>query len=174
MRNLCILLPTSGLNDGLNRLDLSNQLPTLLSRGSATEDRRVTIEMPDNFLQRSVPRLDKELPHDEQFEADPDTVENVVFPLQMAKGNGVDVLVEEEGEIDGQPEDSRTFCTDIEWQNLDCICDEQARPGGVVEDVVYEDHSDDGVGGGFGSVDCEASGADRPDYKDAEHARGCE
>ena len=144
--------------------------------------------MLNNLFQRSVPRLDIELPYDEEFKTDPDTVEDVVLPLQMIEGNWVDVLVEEEGEIDGKPEDGGTlraigyvrmkdgwgtnFGTDTVWQSLDCVSDEQVRPGRIVKDVVNKDHGYDSIGGGFGSIDCEAGGANCPDYEDAEHTRG--
>ena len=50
-----------------------------------------------------------ELPYDEEFKTGLDTIEDVVLPLQTIEGNRVDVLVEEEGEIDGKPEDGSTL-----------------------------------------------------------------
>lgn len=110
--NADLLLLASGR---LNRLrsghfDLGSQLSTLLSRDIASKNRRVTIEMFHDLFQRSVPRLDIELPYNEEFKQDPYAVENVIFPLQMIEGNGIDVLVEEERKVDCEPEDSSTLC----------------------------------------------------------------
>jgi hypothetical protein len=65
--------------------------------------------MLDNLLQRSISRLDIELPHNEEFKQYPDAVEDVIFPLEMIEGDGIDVLIKEKGEIDCEPEDGGTL-----------------------------------------------------------------
>lgn len=73
----------------------------------------------------------------------------------------------------GRQSDEKTnLGTDVVWQNLDCVSDEQSRPSGIIEDVVDEDHRDHRIGGSLGSIDCETGGADCPDYEDAKHATG--
>lgn len=74
----------------------SSKVSGLLCCNLSTNDGTLSIEMLDNFLQWGVSCLDVELPHDEKLEGQPHAVEDVVFPVQMIKGDRVDVLVEKQ------------------------------------------------------------------------------
>lgn len=63
-------------------------------------------------LTRSVPRLHVEEVDDGQLNGKPDTVEDVVFPVEGVEGNWVDVLVEEQSDVDHEEHDRQTLCSD--------------------------------------------------------------
>ena len=52
--------------------------------------------MAHNLLERSVAGLDVEHVDDNEFDGEPDAVDDVVLPADVADGDGVNVLVEED------------------------------------------------------------------------------
>jgi len=109
---------------------------------------------------------------DGQFKREPDTVEDVVLPADLAQRNRIDVLVEEEGNVDREPDNRHALCADVVGQDLDRVADKQPRPRQVVECVVDIDHADDAVCRRLVPGDGVAGGADGPDDEGGEHA-GC-
>lgn len=101
-------------------------------------------------------------------------VDDVVPPSDVVEGDGVDVGVDEEGGVDGEPDDAHALGADVVRQDLDGVADQQAGPGHVVADVVQEDHEDDGVAHLVvgAALNVEAGGADGPDDEAKHHAEG--
>ena len=54
---------------------------------------------------------------------------HVVPPRDPVQCNRVDVLVEDEGEGDGKVEHGEALCTDVVWQNLNSVGDDEGREG---------------------------------------------
>jgi hypothetical protein len=144
----------------------------LLSSNGAAQNCLVSIEVLANLLKRSVAGFDVELPDDEELEGEPAAVDDVVLPLDGLEGNGVDVVVEEESEIDAQEHDSHTLGTDVVRQNLNRVSDQETREGDVVEDVVDEDESHDRVCSSVSCSNLEAGRTDSLDNESAHHTSG--
>lgn len=130
------------------KIDLMRELSTLLSSSVATNDGAVSIEMLRDLLEWSIARLDVVLPDDQSLKAEPDTVHKVVLPLDTRKRDRVDVLVEEQRQVNGEPHAVHALSADVVRQNLNSVSDQQTRPGHVVETVVDEDKRDFAVCGG--------------------------
>lgn len=82
-------------------------------------------------------------------------VQEVILPAQPLERNGVDVLVEDEGQADGETHDGESLGADGERQNLDGVGDQQGGIGDIVEGVVEELRTRPG------SVSCDAGRRDR-------------
>jgi hypothetical protein len=77
---------------------LIGQLPSSLCGSSTTNDGGIAIEVLGDFFKRSVTGFNVEEPNNNEFDAEPGAVEDIVFPAEMVKSNGVDVLIEEHWE----------------------------------------------------------------------------
>ena len=75
---------------------LAREMQALLSGGATTDDGLVAVEVFGDFLERGVAGLDVEEVDDGELDAEPDAVEDVVFPGEVVEGDRVDVLVEED------------------------------------------------------------------------------
>lgn len=98
-----------------------------------------SVEESCSFFERPVLGLDDEEVQEDEFKGEPATVDNlrirvrcvretdvneatyVVFPLDGIKGDGVDVLIEDEGERNCEVEYCETFGSQCEWQDFDGI-----------------------------------------------------
>ncbi len=58
----------------------------------------LAIEERSGLLQREAPGLDNEEVAESELEGEPAAVDDVVLPSDVAEGDGVDVLVEDEGD----------------------------------------------------------------------------
>jgi hypothetical protein len=106
-------------------------------------DLLVSIEDGSDGLQRRLSEsLDQVEVDEDDLEEQEDTVDDVVLPLDGTEGDGVDVLVEDEGDVDGQVHDDQTLGSDSEGQDLDGVGDEQRGHGQVVEGVVLRGRKD--------------------------------
>lgn len=94
---------------GAVAFDLVDQLPALLGGDGAAQQGGVAVEVLDDLLEWGVTGLDVEPPDDEKLKGQPDVVHDVVLPLQFAEGDGVDIAVKEEREIDCEPHDGHTL-----------------------------------------------------------------
>lgn len=112
--------------DGTKTAHLSGKDLCLLGSNSATDNGVVAVEVLGNFLERGVAGLDVELPDDEEFETEPDAVDDVVSPLDAAQSDGVDVLVEEESKVDAQEHQSHALGTDVVGQDFDRVTDQES------------------------------------------------
>jgi len=134
-----------------------------VSRGALTTNLGiVTIEVPGDFLERRVTSLDEEEVNDNQFDSQPAVVNDVVLPGDVADGNWVDVVVEEESTVDEKEHDSETLGTNLERENFDGVTDEKTGPSQIVGSVVKVDHSDDGAAGSLAASSLTLLGADCP------------
>ena len=150
------------------------ELAALLGRDVTTEQGGIAVEVLGDFLERGVAGLDVEAVDDDELDEEPDVVDDVVLPAEGVERDGVDVAVEEEGQVDTQEHDGDALGADAVGQDLDTVADQQSRPGRVVEDVVDEDEGNLGVGGGWdGGLD-ELGGADGPRAERHEHTAGGE
>jgi len=131
-----------------------------------------TIEQDGGFLESAVLGLNDEEVAEDQLEGDPDDVDDVVLPADVRKGDGVDILVEDEGQGDGEVEDVEALGTDVVGQNLDGVGDDERREGNVVETVVQEDECNDGVTSRLGSVLGVESRADGLEGEHDDHTSG--
>jgi hypothetical protein len=106
-------------------------------------DLLVSIEDGSDGLQRRLSEsLDQVEVDEDDLEEQEDTVDDVVLPLDGTESDGVDVLVEDEGDVDGQVHDDQTLGSDSEGQDLDGVGDEQRGHGQVVEGVVLRGRKD--------------------------------
>jgi hypothetical protein len=132
----------------------------------------ITIEMPSDFLERGVLSLDVEEPYKNEFEAEPCTVYDVVLPSNVVQGDGVDVGVEKESEIDHGEHIAHTLGTNAIGENLDSVSDQETRPSDVVEGVIQEDHGDDSTSVGLDLGGIITFGANGPNNEADHHASG--
>lgn len=144
----------------------------LLGGSSATNGGSVAVEVAGNLLERGVLGLDVEEVDNDEFHSEPDAVDDVVLPADVVEGNGVDVGVEEQSEVNASEHVAHGLGADGVGQNFDGVTDEKTRPGDVVERVVEEDHEDDGAAVGLDLSDFESLGEDGPDHKGHAHAGG--
>jgi len=163
-----------GSADSVFKTSLAGELQTLLSSSSTTNDGVFTVEMLRHFLERSIPCFNVEEVDDSEFDGQPAGVDDVVVPSDSAESDGVDVGVEEEGQVDGQEDDGETLGTDGVRENLGSVTDEKTGPSQVVEEVVDENNTKDGttgvvVGVARGGV---ATGGDGPGHVGEEHTSG--
>lgn len=104
-----------GRNNGILALGLadlvliSSKVACLGRSGIATNDCRVAIEILGDLLERRVLGLDEPLPNDKRLKGDPANVDQVVLPGNGLQGDGVDVLIEPEGDVDKEEHDSETL-----------------------------------------------------------------
>ena len=157
--------------DGL-KVHLLSKDTTLLSGSVTTDKSSLTVEVLGNLLKRSVLGLDVEEPDNDKLNGQPAAVDDVVLPSNGVEGDWVDVLVEEERNVDHQEHESHTLGTEVVWENLASVTDEETRPGHVVEGVVDEDHDNDTSGGTLGALLGKDGGADGPDDEACEHTAG--
>lgn len=88
---------------------LSDLVGTLLS----VEEGRDLLEGKRTVLAQSLNDGEVEVT---EFECEPDTVDDVVFPVEGVHGDRVDVLVEDEGHVDTELKDEETLGTDSEGE----------------------------------------------------------
>lgn len=97
-----------------------------LVSGVAESTRGVlAIEQRRGFLEGKTPRLDDEEVAEDELEGDPAAVHNVVLPAELLERDGVDILVEDEGEGDGEVEDVETLGTEAVRKDLDGVGDDE-------------------------------------------------
>lgn len=88
---------------------ISCQVARLCRSSIATNDGRVPVEVLGDLLERGVLGLDEPLPDNERLEGDPADVDEVVLPSNSLQGDGIDVLIEPEGDVDEQEHDSEAL-----------------------------------------------------------------
>lgn len=107
------------------------------------------VEEGGNLLERkravATARLDNEEVAVDDLEGEEHAEDDVVLPVELGHGDGVDVLVEDERGVDGHLHRHETLGTNAEGQNLDRVGNEERRHGNVVESVEQEDEGDDTV-----------------------------
>lgn len=161
---------------------------SLLGRHISAKQSSLAIKVLDNLLKSCVLRLDVEEVYDTKFEGEPAIVNDVVFPAQVMKSNGVDVGVEEQRKIESKEHQSQTLkivsgyqwktieeaylCTKLVGQDLDSVTYKETRPGTIVEDVVDKDEGNLGGGSCFDSSFGEPSCTYCPDDERSKHASG--
>lgn len=94
----------------------------------------------------------------------------VVFPADITKGDGVDVLIEDEGEGDDEAEDSEALGTEGIRENLEGVRYDQRSEGNIVGSIEQEDESDDRVSGGVTLGDGITSRANGLEDEEKQHA----
>ena len=111
-----ISLDTSSLGDnGMLALGLADfiilscQVARLGRSSIATHDGGVSVEVLGDLLERRVLGLNEPLPDDKCLEGDPADIDEVVPPGNSCQGDGVDVLVEPEGDVDEKEHDSEAL-----------------------------------------------------------------
>lgn len=102
-----------------------------------------TIEQRGGLFERTSLGLGGPEPDVDQFDNEPAAVDEVVLPLEGLEGDGVGVLIEDDGTHDGEIHDGETLCTDEERQDLDGVRDEERSIGDGVETVEDEDESEE-------------------------------
>ena len=76
---------------------------------------------------------------------------HIVLPPKLVKSDGVHILIEDEGQGDGEVEDGETLCAEMERQNFDGVRDNEWRVCDVVASVEQEDSSNDSISSGVRS-----------------------
>ena len=117
-----------------------------------------------------VPGLKDEQVAVDELEEDPNDVDDIVLPPNIFEGDGVNVLVEDEGEGDDEVEYVEALGTDWVRQDFDGVGDDERGKGNIVETVVEEDEGNDRVSGSFVSVKGVLGGADSLEQEHNEHA----
>ena len=91
--------------------------------------------------------LDVEDVDEDKLDGDPASVDAVQLPLaalpDAVDGDGVDVVVDDEGDVDSNVHDHHALCTQLERQDLDGVGDEQTRPRERVADTMEPEEDDD-------------------------------
>ena len=72
--------------------------------------------------------------------------------------------------VNAKEHDRHALSADVVGQDLNCVTDQETRPCQVVEDVVDENHGNDGVRGRLVALDGKLGRADGPDDEGAQHA----
>lgn len=141
----------------------------------------LSIEQGSGLLEGTSLGLGGPEPDVDEFEDEPAAVDEVVLPLEGVEGDGVGVLIEDDGTHDGEVHDSETLGTNEERQDLDGVGDEEGRVGDGVETVEDEDEGEEGTsctdglgifvsgghGGNDGVRDEHAGGGDDPEWATA-------
>jgi len=81
----------------------------------------LTIEQCGGLLQTEALCLDDEHVAEEQLEDEPTAVNDIVFPPDIAKSDGIDVLIEDEGEGNDEAEEGEALGTEGIWENLESV-----------------------------------------------------
>ena len=98
-----------------------------------------------------IPSLDVEEVHPDEFEEDPSGVAGEELPVlavpatALGDGDGVDVVVDGQGNLDGQVHDEDTLGTELVRENFDGVGDEETGPGECVGDTVQPNEDYVGV-----------------------------
>lgn len=152
---------------------MPSDLLDLLTSSSTAKNSAVTVEHLDNLLQRNLLRLNIVFPDHKDLKRQEDTVDEVVFPVNVFQGDRVDVLVEPKTEINAEEHESQTLGTETVRQNLGGVGDKHAAESDIVRDIVEEDEGNDCVGCvaiGSGSILVETSECNGSRDKAYEHA----
>lgn len=166
-RNVVILVVQSLLLDLLH----SN-----MANGSV-----VTVNDLGNLLQSRTSCLDIHEVDEDDLTEDPDGVDEVESPgvatvnlivtdLPSGEGQRVQVVVQEEGDLNGNVQDHETLSTERVGENLNTIANEETRPAGGVEDTVEPDKENHGVVGSRSLVLFIETASESPEDEDKEHA----
>ena len=95
--------------------------------------------------------LDVEEVNKDELEGDPGGVDGVQLPLgalpDAVHGDRVDLVVHDEGDVDGDVHDHHALGAELERQDLDGVGDEQTGPGEGVAHTVEPEEDDDGDAG---------------------------
>ena len=79
------------------------------------------------------------------------------------------ILVDRQGDLDGQVHDHETLGTNLERKDLHCVGDKQTRPGQSVAEGEDPNHTDDGLSSSLILVEFVLSRADGPDGEGYAH-----
>ena len=75
----------------------------------ATQERLISIKELHNLFQRSISRFNPEEINNKKLKSKPDIVDNVIFPIDLIECDGIDVGVEEEGDVDTEEHQGETL-----------------------------------------------------------------
>lgn len=94
-----------------SRIDIQSlfQLARFIVGEVSTEERIVAVEVPHDFFQRCIACLDEEEVDAEQLDEQPAVEDYIILPVDPVQPHGVDVVVEEEHEVQGQEEDCHSL-----------------------------------------------------------------
>lgn len=120
--------------------------------------------------------LDVEDVDKDQLGGDPGSVDAVKLPLGVLPCTGprkrVDVVVDDEGDLNGDVHDHQTLGTELEGHDLDGVGDEETRPGESVGNTVQPDEQDDGDAGALVASPSVLGRADGDGHEEQEHTPG--
>lgn len=94
----------------------------------------------------------------------------IVPPANLLKGDRIDVLVKNEGEVDENAKDGETLGTDGVGENLESIGYNQGCEGDVVGGVEQEDEGNNGMSSGLAFGDVVTGRADSLKDEKEQHA----
>ena len=83
-----------------DRVLVSSQVACLECSSIATNNGGISVEVLCDFLEWRVLGLNEPLPDDKRLEGNPADVDQIVLPGNRLQGDGVDILVEPESDID--------------------------------------------------------------------------
>jgi hypothetical protein len=102
-------------------------------------------------MKSDIPSLDVEVVNPDQFEKNPTGVAGKQLPVlavpaaTLRDGDGVHVVVDGEGDLNGDVHDEYTLGAELVGQNLDGVGNQKTRPGQRVGDTVQPDKDNVGV-----------------------------
>lgn len=130
-------------------------------------------------MEEDVLGLDVEEVNEDELDGDPAGVDAVELPLaalpNAVHGDGVDVVVDDERDVDGDVHDHHALGAQLEGQDLDCVGDQETGPcESVAHTVEPEEHDDSDTGAAvLGlAVLCTGNGSGHETQKHT--ASGCE
>jgi hypothetical protein len=113
--------------DGVGKTSLASEVETFLGSGRTTNKSVFTVEVLGHLLKWRIPCLYVKHIDNCKLNSEPAGVHNVVLPADSFEGDGVDELVEEQGDIDRQEHNGETLGTDVVGENLSSVTDEEKK-----------------------------------------------
>lgn len=115
----------------------------------------LTVEDLGEFLERGAAGLDVEEVDEEELEKVPDCVEHAEGPcllllLEVVPRDGVGVVPEHQSCLNGQVHDHDSLGSELVWEDLEGVRDEETRPSERVEDAEEPDEDDLRISCGLG------------------------
>jgi hypothetical protein len=109
--------------------------------------RLVPIEQRSRLLKRPALGFHREKVYIHQLKREPNSVYEVILPLERIERDGVRVLVEYDRGENTEVHERKTLGAQEERQDFDGVGDEEGRVGDCVEAVEDEDKGEDAVSG---------------------------
>ena len=154
-----------------------------LVHGDVADRGVVTVNNLGDLLESRTTGLDVHEVDEADLTENPDAVDEVKSPgvttseligSPGVKGQRVEVVVQQEGDLHRDVEDHKTLGTERVGENLNGVTNQETRPASRVKDTVEPDEEDHGVVGSGSLVLLVKTTGESPEDEDDEHSTGGE